>query len=64
MKRIVIVIGALAGAAVLLALGYVGGRHAGTTPPRANAAATAQGSPRKVLYWYDTMVPNQHFDHP
>ncbi len=64
MKRIVIVIGALAGAAVLLALGYVGGRHAGTTPPRANAVATAQGAPRKVLYWYDTMVPDQHFDHP
>ncbi len=64
MKRIVIVIGALAGAAVLLALGYVGGRHAGTAPPRANAATMAQGTPRKVLYWYDTMVPDQHFDHP
>lgn len=64
MKRILIVIGALAGAAVLLVLGYVGGRHAGATPPRANVAATAQGTPRKVLYWYDTMVPDQHFDHP
>ena len=64
MKRIVIVIGALAGAAILLVLGYVGGRHAGITPPRTNATAMAQDVPRKVLYWYDTMAPGKHFDHP
>lgn len=64
MKKIVIVIGALVGAAALLVLGYVGGRHAGITSTLANASAAAQGTQRKVLYWYDTMVPDQHFDHP
>ena len=64
MKRIGIVIGALAGAAVLLALGYVGGRHANTAVEPTGTSAGAQGSTRKVLYWYDTMVPEQHYDHP
>ena len=64
MKRIGIVIGALAGAAVLLALGYVGGHHAGTVSRSATSTAGTQGAQRKVLYWYDTMVPDQHFDHP
>ncbi len=26
--------------------------------------ASAQGGGKKVLYWYDTMVPQQHFDKP
>ncbi|WP_333678594.1 efflux RND transporter periplasmic adaptor subunit [Dyella sp.] len=64
MKRIGIVIGALAGAAVLLALGYVGGRHVGSASMPASTTAGLQGTQRKVLYWYDTMVPDQHFDHP
>ncbi|ODU66622.1 MAG: efflux transporter periplasmic adaptor subunit [Rhodanobacter sp. SCN 65-17] len=64
MKRIGIVIGTLAGAAALLALGYVGGRHVGSTSVPANMSSGAQGTQRKVLYWYDTMVPDQHFDHP
>jgi Cu(I)/Ag(I) efflux system membrane fusion protein len=56
-------------AAALLAAGYVAGtRHSdGNT----NAmAAPASGSNvdtktgRKVLYWHDPMMPNQHFDKP
>ena len=61
MKRIGIVIGGLAGAAALLALGYAAGRHFSATP---RPEVAAQGTQRKVLYWYDTMVPDQHFDHP
>ena len=32
-----------------------------TRPP---AAPQAPASGGRVLYWYDPMVPNQHFDHP
>lgn len=64
MKRIGIVIGTLASAAVLMALGYVGGRHANTAVEPTGTSTGAQGSTRKVLYWYDTMVPDQHFEHP
>ena len=32
------------------------------TPAATAAGATKDG--RKVLYWYDPMVPNQHFDKP
>ncbi|KUY72060.1 efflux RND transporter periplasmic adaptor subunit [Burkholderia sp. RF4-BP95] len=54
---------AVAGAA-LLGAGYVAGmRHA------AGGAGTTAAMPdpqagRKVLYWHDPMVPNQHFDKP
>ncbi|WGY70351.1 efflux RND transporter periplasmic adaptor subunit [Burkholderia cepacia] len=52
---------AFAGAA-LAGAGYVAGvRHA------AGGAATSAHDPqaaRKVLYWHDPMVPNQHFDKP
>ena len=53
----------LAAAAVALALaggavGYVVGTSGAATP----SGATVDG--RKVLYWYDPMVPSQHFDKP
>lgn len=48
-----------------LVLGYWTG-HRDT--PAAKSSATASGTTGstggKVLYWYDTMVPLQHFDHP
>jgi Cu(I)/Ag(I) efflux system membrane fusion protein len=34
-----------------------------SAPPAADAAAGA-GSEKQVLYWYDPMVPDQHFDKP
>lgn len=34
-----------------------------TAPPQNNAANEAKQEP-KVLYWYDPMVPDQHFDKP
>ena len=55
---------------IALALGVVLG--AGATwwivqrPPESVAATTADGTKAEklVLYWYDPMVPNQHFDQP
>lgn len=72
MKRAPVIFSAVFAAAVLVALGlgYVGGRrHAPATASSAHTAGPASsGSPagggKKVLYWYDTMVPQQHFDHP
>ncbi len=71
MKRGKVIFVAVVAAVVLLALGYFGGRHAATAPAQTgNPAGSASdgsapgGSGKKVLYWYDTMVPQQHFDHP
>ncbi|WP_423395324.1 efflux RND transporter periplasmic adaptor subunit [Burkholderia sp. LMG 21824] len=57
---------AFAGAALLGAGYFVGARHAAATdiaasPSPGNADSK---SGRKVLYWHDPMVPNQHFDKP
>lgn len=49
-----------AGLAVAVAVGFGVGRM--TSPPAATAPAKAEG--RRVLYWYDPMVPAQHFDKP
>ena len=55
-------------AAALLGAGYVAGaRHAASAAPAAAAASPGKLDPatgRKVLYWHDPMVPNQHFDKP
>jgi hypothetical protein len=49
----------------LLVLGYFGGRRQATTAPMtAHPSAPVSAAARKVLYWYDTMVPQQHFDKP
>ncbi len=50
---------AVALAILLLVIGYLGGRR---QAPAATAGA-AEGS-KKILYWYDTMVPEQHFPQP
>ncbi|MFM0033982.1 efflux RND transporter periplasmic adaptor subunit [Paraburkholderia strydomiana] len=57
-------------AAALLAAGYVAGTHRSAMSGETARAATASGDTtdpktgRKVLYWHDPMVPNQHFDKP
>jgi Cu(I)/Ag(I) efflux system membrane fusion protein len=55
-------------AVALLGAGYVAGaRRAASAGPEAAAASPARSDPtsgRKVLYWHDPMVPNQHFDKP
>ncbi|PAJ77100.1 efflux RND transporter periplasmic adaptor subunit [Burkholderia ubonensis] len=62
---------ALFAAAVLLGAGYVAGaRNAATNATAATTVAASSGDKvdpktgRKVLYWHDPMVPNQHFDKP
>ncbi|MFO1508124.1 MAG: efflux RND transporter periplasmic adaptor subunit, partial [Lysobacterales bacterium] len=61
MKRFVIVVAALAGLGALLAGAYT----LGTRRSAPAAASTTQQPPRRaVLYWYDPMRPDQHFDKP
>ena len=57
--------GLLLGAALVVA-GYLGGRrHAASTLASAGSAAAASAAgEREILYWYDTMVPQQHFPKP
>ncbi|RUL66340.1 efflux RND transporter periplasmic adaptor subunit [Dyella dinghuensis] len=63
MKRVLTIFAAITIAALLLAIGYFSGRY---TPSSSTSlvAATSEAQDKKVLYWYDTMVPEQHFDHP
>ncbi|HET7664417.1 MAG TPA: efflux RND transporter periplasmic adaptor subunit [Rhodanobacteraceae bacterium] len=42
-------------------VGYVIARQSNANAP---AAARDESSQREVLYWYDPMKPQQHFDHP
>ncbi|WP_297352976.1 efflux RND transporter periplasmic adaptor subunit [Paraburkholderia sp.] len=73
-KLIVRAVTALFTAVVLLGAGYViGTRRAVTDESMASASAAPPSVPgdkvdpksgRKVLYWHDPMVPNQHFDKP
>jgi Cu(I)/Ag(I) efflux system membrane fusion protein len=68
MKRVLIFLLCVVLAVVLLVAGYLLGRQ-GTTPPMDRTAAVAgdgaaHGQDKKILYWYDTMVPQEHFDKP
>ncbi|MFM0758170.1 efflux RND transporter periplasmic adaptor subunit [Paraburkholderia strydomiana] len=57
-------------AAALVGAGYVAGTHRSTMGGESAVAATPSSDKtdpktnRKVLYWHDPMVPNQHFDKP
>ncbi|MEO8810443.1 MAG: efflux RND transporter periplasmic adaptor subunit, partial [Rhodanobacter sp.] len=65
MKRPLIVFAAASCAVLLLLAGYLGGRRQSVTAS-ANMAAPSSSTDtaRKVLYWYDPMVPAQHFAKP
>jgi membrane fusion protein, copper/silver efflux system len=63
MKRALITFAAVSIAVLLLVIGYLSGRHASSSS-MPSVAATSETQGKKVLYWYDTMVPDQHFDHP
>jgi Cu(I)/Ag(I) efflux system membrane fusion protein len=55
----------LAGVVVIAAVAGVGGYWYGASRATPSAAPAAQTSPeRKILYWYDPMVPQQRFDKP
>jgi Cu(I)/Ag(I) efflux system membrane fusion protein len=62
-KRVVAAVAALVLLVVAGGIGYFIARQAGPTAP-SDTAATSQSSGEKVLYWYDPMTPQQHFDHP
>jgi len=52
-----------AGGAGLLLVGYIAGHTRRSTQPVARDSRPASRDPR-VLYWYDPMKPEVHFDHP
>lgn len=65
MKRPLVIFAAVVAAAALLVAGYLGGRRQATTvPASAHSSTNAPDTAGKVLYWYDPMVPEQHFDKP
>src|SRR3546814_2752484 len=65
MKRPLVIFAVVVLAAVLLVIGYLGGRRQATTVPApAHSSTTAPDTAGKVLYWYDPMAPEQHFDKP
>lgn len=55
---------ALVAALALVVAGGIGYFIAQRSAPASPQAAAAQPSGKKVLYWYDPMTPQQHFDHP
>lgn len=59
-SRARLTLGAILVALLAGAAGY-GLGQLGKAPP---AAAPVQPPGQRVLYWYDPMVPGQHFDHP
>ena len=64
MKRPLLILAVVVVAMVLLAVGYLGGRRQTATPAPTPASSAAPDSAGKVLYWYDPMLPDQHFDKP
>jgi Cu(I)/Ag(I) efflux system membrane fusion protein len=61
-KRIVAAVAALVLLIVAGAVGYFIARQSAPKASKGTAATSQSG--RKVLYWYDPMTPQQHFDHP
>lgn len=61
MKRVLIFSMAAAAALALLAVGYIAGHHGAA---RSAAPSAAARPAQTVLYWYDPMIPERHFDHP
>lgn len=65
MKRPLVIFAVVVAAVALLVAGYLGGRRQATTAPApTRLSATAPDTAGKVLYWYDPMLPEQHFDQP
>ncbi|TPG05899.1 efflux RND transporter periplasmic adaptor subunit [Rhodanobacter glycinis] len=64
MKRALMMLSAALLAIMLLLIGYFSGRHHSPPSPASTVASSPESGGKKVLYWYDTMVPQQHFDKP
>ena len=61
MNRPVLVASVLVVLGIAIGIGYWFGSHQ-HAPPASNAVAIATG--KQVMYWYDPMQPEQHFDQP
>jgi Cu(I)/Ag(I) efflux system membrane fusion protein len=61
MRTIPLLLAAIVGLAIGVAATWLFTRHASAPSAPLNAAAAPD---QTVLYWYDPMVPNQHFDKP
>ncbi len=65
MKRSWVLFAAALFAALLLLVGYLGGRwHHVDASAAAGTSASSSDPAREVLYWYDPMEPAQHFPKP
>lgn len=65
MKRPLLILAVVIVAAALLVVGYLGGsRHATPASMTTGPSSAAPDAAGKVLYWYDPMMPEQHFDKP
>ncbi|HEY0198775.1 MAG TPA: efflux RND transporter periplasmic adaptor subunit [Rhodanobacter sp.] len=68
MKRVLILLLCVFLALVLLVTGYLLGQHRTSSSMNRTAAVAGDGTAheqdKKILYWYDTMVPQEHFDKP
>ncbi|MEO5812594.1 MAG: efflux RND transporter periplasmic adaptor subunit, partial [Rhodanobacter sp.] len=65
MKRSWMILAAALLAVLLFLAGYLGGRRHDTGTSVATGATASSSDPaREVLYWYDPMVPAQHFPKP
>src|SRR6478736_3850924 len=60
-ERIAALVGAALFAVLALGAGYLWGRR---SPAHDATAAAPPSAAQQVLYWYDPMVPDQHFDKP
>lgn len=63
MKRVLITITVLILAGMLLLAGFLLGLHH-VLPSSASSGHAASDHGKSVLYWYDPMVPEEHFDKP
>jgi RND family efflux transporter MFP subunit len=64
MKRSSLNSALLAGAAALVLVGYLAGRARHPAPPSSSPPHDRSETPgRAILYWYDPMKPEVHFDH-
>ena len=64
-KPVVAAVAALVLLVVAGGIGYLIARQSAPTASSSAAATSPSPSPgKKVLYWYDPMTPQQHFDHP
>ena len=62
-KRFMATVAVLVLLVVAGGIGYLIARQSAPTAS-SSTAATSPSPGKKVLYWYDPMVPQQHFDHP